>query len=878
MIDDRFKGYRKLLQPQLKSIIDEYLGVSEFIKPMVQKVIVEFVAKEELTKEINFDELFIRLPPFEPITMVESSYGSKDLEVKFVGDYVWFVTAIEGADRILAKLGEIYEYVKQRYNVKCDEIVCGEYLYYADGILLKRLVIPRVIGDGRQKWFKDIRISIPQAQGGVGEIRIIYGFTKETIENWKQQVRRKINWNNPNEVFSEREIALLFTEKERKRRGYVPTTLNYITKCFDGWVMTTDPFAVKRKCTECVERGEITTLRCRPYPGRGIYDYRREIFPRVYAELENIVAETDVNKMLSFYRVPFACLVANHIGSMKRVKAFSTYIDIGRVRLQLKKPIVSQYFDTNGFITLIDRSYVDVFIETIKKSATNVSCTVYLCNPSMGVGSVKLPLINVLVAKFIWKNVFLRKYGYDININVDSNLNTLSIRVKIPGLREEISLISPEQVNKLIEDVSSRKEFRDYVSLVLAHTLAHTMLLGISSLIPEVEDYGVYVSQVGNRYILSGVIENTKGGVLEIFTHLSQKLRTYILNEDSNVFIFKPSVLGEVLREVFTLINSVEGIVKEVVKESCKEVGDGTVISNIVNSIMQSIGEEIGNEEARLLRIESFVKTVVNEITSLFKNTIESLLKSRFYIDRESFTSVILWKLLLVSNIKEKILEHVKKRALDILRKNNVMLHYNDEEEVYNAIRIIFDKLIEVEMTRLITKILLPDYCSDGCDQDLYLANCSNAPMQPYIVSRCLLAAFLRFSGLNINLSRLELVRFDCSGAELETIAQLAKKHLYILTSGFGEDSIKLLSRILNSNPNIKVYLELDQRVGGSQKELINMLEQVRRMYSNRFTYILTSEPHHGKMLVADFLKIHTSWNFGVGTKVLQTYHSEVMQ
>jgi hypothetical protein len=116
---------------------------------------------------------------------------------------------------------------------------------------------------------------------------------------------------------------------------------------------------------------------------------------------------------------------------------------------------------------------------------------------------------------------------------------------------------------------------------------------------------------------------------------------------------------------------------------------------------------------------------------------------------------------------------------------------------------------------------------------------------------------------------------FECSGAELEALAKLAREHLYILTSAMSEESVNLLRNILEKGGNIKVTIEIDKRIGEKQL-ILEQLDKLKVEFSKKFTYSLTQEPHHGKMIIADFLKVLTSWNFGTGTRVLQTYSAEL--
>ncbi len=859
-------------KPKLKDVLDERLGLSEFVEPMVHKVVVSFTPNIGEEYNYNFEDIFTRIPPFEPITIRESTYRS----VKLKGDYVWFITNLKNGGERLKKLGRIFTDLSKKPNVKCDIIVCGDYEDLPDGIVLKRLIVPRVVGDGKEKWMKLIAIPL---KAGSGSIEIQYGFSRDTVSKWASQCGdESLKSGDPEFVLNHECVKGIFSEKS-KARGYSPTTLNYISTCYGGHFISTDPFKIGGECDKCKDDSRKRTLLCRDYEGYGRYEYRRRIFPRVYTELRNTILPYEIEKLDKFYRLPFICVVSENAKCIKKVDALSISFEaLGKVRLELEKPIITPYFNTNALMLLIDNDYTKVFVNVLKKSLT-VTCSVYLCTcsaDSYNKDSVKVPLINLLVSKFIWKNVSLGERGYNIELDLEND----KLKVKLVIGKHKYDLLAANEVKRLVEDITGSDDFIRFVNELLAHTLAHAILLSTSSIEPHVEHYGAYVYDVYRRYTVAGVIENTKNGSLRLFPTLSQQFKDSILDRDSDekILIFKPQVIVDMLRDryrsrydLLRTWDELDKVVVESVRESCKPETRDEILNAVTETVLDRIeGTGVGEDLRRAdMNARTLVSQIVKAIIELLNNLVLNLLLNQVYIDRYSFTSVILWKLLREANIKDEVINHVISRV-------SSETSDKDAKEVLKKLgNLVFDLLIETEMVKLVTDILTPDYCSDGCEQDLYLPQCTATLIQPFLISRCLLGAFLKFSGLNVEISRLNIKMFECSGAELEALAKLAREHLYILTSAMSEESVNLLRNILEKGGNIKVTIEIDKRIGEKQL-ILEQLDKLKVEFSNKFTYSLTQEPHHGKMIIADFLKVLTSWNFGTGTRVLQTYSAEL--
>jgi len=852
----------------LKNIIDERLGVSEFVRPITHIVKVAFLpdVDEDSIFKYDFDEVFMRIPPFEPITIKPSRYGS----IEFKGDYVWFVTAIKGlSDKEKRRLISMHKDVLSKYkplvpDIKCGEIICGDYEDIGAGIILRRLYIPRIIGDG-EKWRKEIRLKL----ANVIPIRIIYGFTSETLRDWTRKSRKKNiveRIGDPNEVLSDPDIVNEFKSLDTSPKNYSPTTLNYVSTCYGGTVISADPFSRGRICDEC--RNKHTSILCRKIPGYGIYHWRRKAFPKVYTVLQNVAAEYDVDDIAQYYRVPFVYVYIEQLRCSKRVEAFDISLDIGKLRLELEKPILSEHFNTNGFFVIIDKRFVDVFVNVIKASNVNASCAMHTC-----LGTIKIPLINLLISKFLWRNISMQQHGYDIELRYDTNNNELQLAVKIG--KDEYILTNHSDVSKLLNQVIGDREFRNFVMESLTHSLAHSIYIGLGTVIPYFDEYGAYISQISREYLVAGVIENTRGGSLKLLKPVITILNHEKYHEDQTkgVTIFGSEATQKVLKETIDIITNASKEVEEICK--AKEENIKSITVAVINRFKERMGQQLSSTTKSVSALDASLNTLIEQIVVIvieaLENLVSKILNAGIYIDRYAFTSVILWKILRDASARDSIISYVKHRTSNIEKLNHI-----PDNKLRDLIDMIFDILIEVEMSAIVSSILFPDYCSDGCEIDLHLPRCSKTLEQPYIISRCLLLTFLRFAGMPIQIPQLDINRFECDGNTLKNLLKLARSKLNILTYVTDAEGIDILENLLKSNQSIKIRLEIDKRFKDQNPDIAKLLEELRSKNEGRLEVIYTQEPHHGKMIVIDFLKVITSWNFGTGGKTKQLYSSEL--
>jgi hypothetical protein len=127
-----------------------------------------------------------------------------------------------------------------------------------------------------------------------------------------------------------------------------------------------------------------------------------------------------------------------------------------------------------------------------------------------------------------------------------------------------------------------------------------------------------------------------------------------------------------------------------------------------------------------------------------------------------------------------------------------------------------------------------------------------------------------------IQTPQLDINRFECDGNTLKNLLKLTRSKLNILTYVTDAEGIDTLEDLLKGNRSIKIRLEIDKRFKDQNPNIAKLLEELRSRYEGRLEVIYTQEPHHGKMIDIDFLKVITSWNFGTGGKTRQLYSSEL--
>lgn len=837
--------YRRIID-----VIHERTGLSVFIGPFLHEI--KYIKWEPQTEDdeqaLDFDSFFSRMPPFEPIAIFESKYEEGNTTIRLKGDHVWFILPVKelvNRDELESNFREFEEYVKAQLpgsDIKCKDVICGVYDDLGDKIILKEVVIPRVVNDGKPPMYKKVEFNL---QGN--RIKIYYGLHK-IAQRYKNIRRDKIP-----HILKENLAPL------EARRGYSPYTLNYVTTCHEGYVIATDPTAVGRKCDPC-EDGRKTLL-CKNYPGRGIYEWHRRIFPKIYSKISVQPSSVVFSELDSIYSLPYSIIVEDNVAMSKDVDGFTMYLNkIGKIELELDKKISTGYFNTNALITVFDTSLVKIFLDTLRINKENIY---FIATIGPYRDKFKIPVYSILVSKYLWYKVFNRSLSLELKADENNNRLVILIGKKEGGLHivEDMEKITREFIENDQEELESLELF---TREVLAHTIAHTMFIGAVRFLPESREYIDYFYSITGRYVLAGTFENTKDGMLRLSREIANKMRSEggFVSVSSDINKLNPRVLRKIVESVIAPGSKANIITLE------KEAGEtGPLETYNVEKELEKIATLIadkisskdkGNDQKRINPTPTY--KVIYEFYTLLLNTLTNMVKSGFYIDPQIFTYILLW---------------------EIIRKPDVVVSYLRRKTKLNEdeIKDILDELLEAELYKILVEMLFPDICLDGCGFDLYLSDCHSSFDQPFVISRSLLLVFLEFLGdgiENIESFNIKVNRVDCTGEQLKRLCNLARRRAYILTSELGEETINLIRNMLQVNQGLKLIIEVDTRLQESKPGLIEQLKSLETQFKDRFELKITEKPHHGKLLELDDMKIHTSWNFGTSIKTLQTFKAEL--
>jgi len=819
-------------------VVHERTGLSIFVNPFLHQIKYRYVKWKPQTEDdiqaLDFDSFFSRMPPFEPIAIFESEYKGDNTTIKLKGDHVWFILPVkelENKEELKNDFEDFEKYMKgQLPDVQCKDIICGVYDDLGDKIILREVVIPRVVNDGRRILYKEVRFNLRNNR----KVKIYYGLHKLAKKN--RTVKR-------NEIphLLKKHLASLEAE-----RGYSPYTLNYITTCYEGLIIATDPTAVGKKCDLC-EDGKKTLL-CKEYYGRGIYERHRRIFPKVYSKISVQPSSMIFGELDSIYSLPYTVVVTNHVAMSKDVHGFTMYLNkIGKIELELEKKISTGYFNTNALMAVFDTSLVKIFLDTLRMNKENIYFTATIGPKG---DKFKIPVYNVLVSKYLWYKVFSGCLYHELW--ADENNNKLVILIG----KNEGELYAAEEIEKLTEELIEKdnKELESlelFTEEVLAHTIAHTMLIGAVRFLPEIREYIDYFYSITNRYVLAGIFENTKDGMLRASWEIANEMESEggVASVSSKISKLNPRVLRKILEGVIEIKSKADIITVEDVENELEKIA--ILVADKISSRYKGVDQKKNIQSTH---------TVIKEFYDLLLNTLTNMVKSGFYIDAQTFTYTILW---------------------EIIRKPDVVVTYLSKKTKLDRhmIEEILEELFEAELFKIFVGMLFPDICIDGCGFDLHLADCHSSFDQPFIISRTLLLVFLEFLGIEVQNKEsfnINVNRIDCTGEQLKRLCNLARRRAYVLTSELSEETINLTRNMLQMNQGLKLVIEIDTRLQESKPGLVERLKSLESQFKDRLELKITEKPHHGKLLELDDMKINTSWNFGTSIKTLQTFKAEL--
>lgn len=805
-------------------------------------------------RKLDFFRLFRSYPPFEPLS-VESIY--RDAIIK--GDYVWFIRSknIQNYQSLVDNFVGFSDICRNILNedIKCEEIICGIYKVIGDRIRIDKLLIPRCISDGKSPWYKELNLKIDNMN-----VKLIYGYYHlvnkhrkllDTILKEKGFTKDK-GIPRPYEILDKQVIEKLQQVLiNSKKSGYDVASLDYASWCYKGLEVCTDPFSSNEICTFCVNKQ--TNIICqKKVPGFGIYHYSRRIFPKVYAEIDNEVSPSLLKNLALRYTIPLSVFLIHGAIIESIVKSFTLYPP-GTTSLCItiepdKKPATPARV-TNGLLIMIHEDIVNAFIDALTTSR---------CECNVGINRPPLSLLDLLITKYLFSEIGCSNQ-YKLEFKMDPAKSLINILLNKETITDYVTANKSEIIKK--------PEFLRFVGLSIVHTLAHLLMLSISSqfnldlddllyVYGETPIYSNAKQFQGIKFVYyAGVFENNDYGSIQ----LDEEIKRSLLSVDKEV-ISVPRTYQVNLKGFTQFISkAVSDIVSRYDEEILPSVKDAENDINIfIKKAPTVIYESINRDNKCWEKVD---QGIVKDVIDVF---IDLLIKSANYwrskglvLDQNTISIVIQQAVYeLDKDIKSYVAKVIGSRYKDLSKKCTEKI-----------VEEVLDKFWDKYLNEVISMIE-PNYCLDGCNADIHLEKyCLQAIKENYLTSRCLLTYFLSFIGINYGSQPVE---FKVGGEVLERIINAANNKVRIQTSYISTQGIHALANILARN--VRTELILDIRLKKEKPIYVKDLEELKSRFKDTFSYEFTHFPEHGKRIVVDNLIIHTSWNYGTGEKVLQNY------
>ncbi len=584
-----------------------YLRSIKFIHYSERKEHPGKVSSEILEEEIDFYRLFYSYPPFEPISYPPVKYN----DVEFYGNRLWLLKVrewdnVESVENFLdyvkkALNRELYIVVNPRDNI----MFFGEYEDYGEEIFPLSIFTFSIVG--KKRWFLRLRF-LKEGR----KYSIIYGMPI---------LKKYLSCRDPLDVDSKKLYMALMKAKHRCR--YRPEYLNYITWCYGGSVVNTDPVAPGEGCPKCSSSKRYSRrykYLCYDAPGGKTYYYSRKIFPKVISIIKN-----DLDFRATKPLVPFSVEVFASRRLESKVENFSLTLPRGRTLIltPVKKPFTILR-KTNGLLITISERFVKALVHFMERYSAYHSDKL----------NKDFNLLHLLVTKFL-----VRDRPFDlaqaIHIRVsDSNDLQIDVGELIKKVKEYINR------KKYLEDGFTR-----FVGLTLAHTLAHVMLMLVSEELNLSLDDLMYVYGVKNirkgdddfsEVFYAAVVEKNEIGTLQINMELSK-----IFGNDPKKSVV---IMGEKLRKFWErTCDTLEEYQREFEKIS-SEVKD-TIRNDKKIAVLEYVAKEILYELLRngFLPDSDMIKQILTNVIPSSISDISRIARTKFNvsIDRKELEDLV---------------------------------------------------------------------------------------------------------------------------------------------------------------------------------------------------------------------------------------------
>ncbi|NPA98060.1 MAG: hypothetical protein GXO43_01650 [Crenarchaeota archaeon] len=583
---------------RLYHVVNKITGWDAFgSSPYMDSVLLHFMEDDlnnTRTIEVSFYQLFYRYPPFEPIVYPPTIYKPRTSDTSeeqgsvFLGDRLWFIDVIQMKNKNkewLAKRCKRLKSLVLRDAQASDQpkyCVVGD--LYGSRIKLTDVIVPRIIGDFNGSitmFFESAR------RGRRRTYNIAYGFLRNTIDKIKSMAR---DLGCREKYFSDivrncwPKISDIINRKYRPR--YNINIMNYITYCFNGRYVTTDPICTYvrdlRICPACRKKQYV--FLCKDYPGLGIFHYSKKVFPRVYANMRpSIIYRYGEN------RSPVSVEISDKIRAITEVESFTIYLPRNEIlELEPKYKPFTDLTRTRGLVIHVGKDFVKALISFIRDT--------------------DMDLLKILATKYI----ILKNSVFGVTPSVEKNKDGF-LKHNDKAVRfwaGDVDLV--EAVNDLLVNGIYDNQFIEYIGKTLMHTLSHLLILEISHQLElELEKlryiYGVQNTD-NDTLFYSAIVENSKYGTLMVeksireyleklgdgdlykgFYKLLQKICEYLVELDKNYYTNYASLkTSKTLNVKDNLIQLILKLVQELRSylEQNNVITDFTSFKQIVSSLL----------------------------------------------------------------------------------------------------------------------------------------------------------------------------------------------------------------------------------------------------------------------------------------------------
>lgn len=719
---------------KLLNFINKATGWDKFgSEPYIDTIKLLYTDSRE-EDEITFYDLFYRLPPFEPIAYPDTSYGN----AKFTGDRLWVLDVVEMINH--GRLKKICRSLKRsmcipsRYDYSIEGVVRG------DRVKLTHIIVFRTIGDLdgtlTLRFIKDNKYYIIQ-----------YGFSSETINVIKRDICKEIGCVDERfvDIISKKWKDIEKAIMQRYTPRYDINILNYITYCYNGRYITTDPIIQYMggkhiRCPPCRNQRFSRLFICKDFPGLGRFHYSRKIFPKVYVNIEpEIIYSFNPRKS------PLTIDIADKIRIISQVSRLTLYLP-GNNILELE-PGIKPYTDlvrTRGLIVYIGKDFVKAIIS-------------YLLD-------VDKKLLRILATKYIVLKTSIFRLGSSKSDTGRGILDHDQKRIEFYAGEEPII----DLVNDILKTQNIFSEsFVDYVGSVLMHTISHLLLMELSRRLGIDPNklsyvYGAHIIGNGDKVYFAAIVEKDKYGTI-MFDRAIRELLQELGEGDYERGFYR--LLKDINNYVASIVKKYEREYRAYIKEN-----ECSLLSSDLNDLEKKVLEFIIDIIVATRRyLES---NNVYPDFSIFKHIIVSLLNTH---NTEVYGHIINW-------IMYKLKGEIK-----------------DKYELQGIVEDIIERKLE--------SLLLcygPDYCLDGCSLDIHLEkDCTKAMTENLETSRRLFEAFARLIGISE-----DVINSPVKGITIYRLITTARKSLSIETSHTNDQAIDALTNLLEKGVRVHITID----------------------------------------------------------------------